>query len=117
MLFNKIGKTYNSTRGADERIVAGLIRLTGLQKGSILADIGAGTGNYALALADAGYRIKAVEPSSVMLSHAPQNVHIEWLSGYAEDIPLQTNSVDSVYSVLALPHAGFERGADSYFQF
>jgi hypothetical protein len=43
MLFNNIGKTYNKTRAADERIMTELHRLLGLQKGAIIADVGAGT--------------------------------------------------------------------------
>ncbi len=104
MLFNKIGETYNNTRAADERIVSELIRLAGLQTGAIIADIGAGTGNYSDALAKTGYKIKAIEPSSTMLSHLQQDSDIEWIFGYAENIPLQTGSVEAVFSILALPH-------------
>jgi ubiquinone/menaquinone biosynthesis C-methylase UbiE len=104
MLFNSIGKTYNNTRSADKRITSELIRLLGLQKGSIIADIGAGTGNYGFALANAGYKIKAIEPSAEMISHSQQDLDIEWLIGSAERIPLRTGSVDAVVSILALPH-------------
>jgi ubiquinone/menaquinone biosynthesis C-methylase UbiE len=104
MLFNKIGETYNKTRVADERIISELIVLLGLQKGAIIADIGAGTGNYSFALANAGYKVKAIEPSATMISHSLQDLDIEWLSGCAENVPLRTNSVDAIVSVLALPH-------------
>jgi len=103
-LFNSIGKTYNNTRIADERIVSELIRLIGLEKGSIIADIGAGTGNYSIALINAGFNIIAIEPSAIMLSHSKQNSNIKCISGSAENIPLKRNSVDAVISVLALPH-------------
>lgn len=104
MIFNKIGKTYNNTRSADKRIISELIRLLGLQKGSIIADIGAGTGNYSFALAKAGYKIKAIEPCATMISHFQQDLDIEWFIGRAEKIPLRTGSVDAVVSILALPH-------------
>jgi ubiquinone/menaquinone biosynthesis C-methylase UbiE len=104
MLFNKIGETYNKTRVADERIIAELIRLLDLQKGSTIADIGAGTGNYSFAMANAGYKIKAIEPSDTMAFHSRQDVDMEWFIGCAEDIPLQTASVDAIISILALPH-------------
>ena len=83
MPFHTIGNTYNKTRAADDRIVSELLRLLGLQKGAIIADVGAGTGNYSVALANAGYKIKAVEPSPAMLSHARQNSDIEWIIGCA----------------------------------
>ena len=104
MLFHSIGKTYNDTRAADDRIVSELIRLLSIESGATLADIGAGTGNYSIALANAGFNVKAIEPSSRMLSHSGQNPNIEWIIGCAEDIPLQTDRVDGVFSVLALPH-------------
>jgi ubiquinone/menaquinone biosynthesis C-methylase UbiE len=104
-LFNTIGKTYNNTRLADERIVAELIKLINLKKDcSIIADIGAGTGNYSIALANAGFKIRAIEPSAIMLSHSKQNPNIEWIIECAENIPLKTGSVDAAFSVLALPH-------------
>lgn len=103
-LFNRIGGTYNKTREADDRIVAELIRLIDLEKNRIIADIGAGTGNYSLELAKAGYKVKAVEPSVIMLSHSHQHPNIEWIIGCAEDIPLQTSSVNGIFSVLALSH-------------
>jgi ubiquinone/menaquinone biosynthesis C-methylase UbiE len=103
-LFNSIGKMYDNTRRADERIVTQLVRHLDLKHGSTIADIGAGTGNYSVALAEAGFKIKAVEPSPVMRSHTRQHANVEWIAGYAEDIPLKNDSVAGVVSTLALPH-------------
>ena len=104
MLYNKIGETYNKTRAADKRIISELMRLLGLQKGAIIADIGAGTGNYSFALANAGYKIMAMEPSATMISHSQRDLDIEWFAGCAEDVPLRTESVDAIVSILAFPH-------------
>jgi len=103
-LFDSIGRTYDNTRQADERIVAQLIRLLDLEHGSTIADVGAGTGNYSVALAEAGFKIKAIELSPVMRSHARQHANVEWIAGVAEDIPLRNDSVAGVVSVLALCH-------------
>ena len=104
MLFNKIGETFNKTREADERIISELIRLLNLREGSNLADIGAGTGNYSLPLAAAGYIIKALEPSYTMVSNSKQHLNIDWIVGCSESIPIKNNSVDGIVSILALPH-------------
>lgn len=64
--YNTIGKGYTKHRQADIRIVDLLYSLLNLPNGSVIADIGAGTGNYSLALAHKGYKMKAVEPSIVM---------------------------------------------------
>jgi ubiquinone/menaquinone biosynthesis C-methylase UbiE len=104
MLFNEIGETYNNTRVADEQIISELIRLLDLKKGATIADIGAGTGNYSFALVNAGYKIKAIEPSGTMISNSKQGLDIEWFIGGAENIPLRTESVDAIVSILSLPH-------------
>ena len=104
MVFNKIGETYKKTRAADERIISELIRLLDLPKRTTIADIGAGTGNYSYALAHAGYKIMAIEPSAVMISRSQKNLDIEWIIGCAENIPLRTECVDAIVSILALPH-------------
>lgn len=104
-LFDSIGKTYNKTRVADDRIVSEIIRLAGFDgRDCIVADIGAGTGNYSLALANAGFQIRAVEPSARMLSQLEGKANIDRIAGCAENIPLKTGSVDAAFSVLALPH-------------
>ncbi|MEH2375000.1 class I SAM-dependent methyltransferase [Nostoc sp.] len=65
-IYNSIGQQYSKTRVADIRIVNKIIDLLNLPKGRIIADIGAGTGGYSLALANKGFLVNAVEPSVVM---------------------------------------------------
>jgi precorrin-6B methylase 2 len=54
ILYNSIGKQYNFTRKADPRIVDQIINLLNLPPKSLIADVGAGTGNYSNALAGKG---------------------------------------------------------------
>jgi ubiquinone/menaquinone biosynthesis C-methylase UbiE len=103
-IFDTIGVTYDDTRQADRRIVARMAALLNLPAGSQVADIGAGTGNYSQALAEAGFRIQAVEPSSVMQRQAQFNADVKWLLGSAEHVPLADASVDGVVSTLAVCH-------------
>jgi ubiquinone/menaquinone biosynthesis C-methylase UbiE len=84
--------------------VSALIDLLKLPEGSIVCDIGAGTGNYSNALADSGYHIKAVEPSTVMREQAKPNRAVEWFSGTADSIPLKDRSVDGIISTFAVQH-------------
>ncbi len=65
-VYNIIGKGYTKYRQADTRIVDLLHSLLNLPSRSIIAAIGAGTGNYSLALANKGYIVKVIEPSEVM---------------------------------------------------
>ena len=67
-LYNFIGRGYNLTRQPDYRIVNRLIDLLDLPTHSVLADVGAGTGNYSNVIAERGYQVIAIEPSEVMKS-------------------------------------------------
>ncbi len=103
-IYDTIGQSYISTRRPDPRIVDALVSQLALPKGSILADIGAGTGNYTNALADRGFRIHAVEPSAIMREQATAHPNVTWHEGTAEDLPLSDASVQGVISTLAIHH-------------
>lgn len=100
----KFGSGYNNTRRADPRIAEGLFKLLDLDTGSLVADIGAGTGNYAVALANRGHYVKAIEPSRVLLQQSAPHEQVEYINGTAEEIPLPDYSVNGVISVLSLHH-------------
>jgi len=102
--YDSIGKQYSTTRIPDSRIAKTLIDLLNLPKGSIIADIGAGTGGYTQLIANQGFSIYAVEPSSVMRNQAIQHPQITWFTGYAEALPLPDKSVDAVVSILTIHH-------------
>ncbi|MHC5742934.1 MAG: class I SAM-dependent methyltransferase [Nostoc sp.] len=103
-IYNSIAQQYSKTRVPDIRIVNKLIDLLNLPKGSIIADIGAGTGGYSLALANKGFLVNAVEPSVVMQKQGVEHQQIKWFTGYAENLPLPDQSVDAVVSILAIHH-------------
>ncbi len=103
-IYDSIGQQYAKTRVPDSRIVQAIIDLLNLPKGSIIADIGAGTGSYTQLLANQGFSVYAVEPSLIMRSQAEKHPQIEWLTGYAEAIPLPDNSVNGVTSILTIHH-------------
>ncbi|QMS86429.1 class I SAM-dependent methyltransferase (plasmid) [Nostoc edaphicum CCNP1411] len=103
-IYNSIGQQYSKTRIPDIRIVNQLIDLLNLPKGSIIADIGAGTGGYSLALANRGFLVNAIEPSLIMQQQAVKHPQVKWFTGYAENLPLPDKSVDGVVSILAIHH-------------
>lgn len=102
--YNRIGQGYTRSRRADPRIVDELARLLALPAGSAVADIGAGTGNYTRALAERGYSLVAVEPSSVMRAQATPHPQVTWRDGVAEHLPLADGAVSRVVSTLAIHH-------------
>lgn len=110
-LYDIIGKGYSVYRRADSRIVEAITNLLNIPECSIIADIGAGTGNYSNALADKGFRVIAIEPSCMMMNQSVKNKKVSWLEGVAENIPLPDASVDAVVSVLANHHFSSEEKA------
>jgi ubiquinone/menaquinone biosynthesis C-methylase UbiE len=102
--YDSIGSNYNQNRTADHRVLSVIKELLELPLGSAIADVGAGTGNYSNALADLGYKLVAVEPAEEMRRQAIPNPQVRWLSGSAEEIPLNNDSVDGVIIILALHH-------------
>src|SRR5262245_672687 len=103
-LYDRVGRRYTSTRQADPRIVEAVVRLLGLPPGAVVADLGAGTGNYSRALAELGYRVKAIEPSVVMREQAETHPGVEFIAGTAEEIPLADGSADGLINLLSFHH-------------
>jgi SAM-dependent methyltransferase len=103
-LYDTIGEQYSQVRKADPRVTEMLLRELALQPGKWIADIGAGTGNYALALAERGYHVRAVEPSQVMLGQTKVHLQVQYSQGYAEELPLVDGEVDAIICVNAIHH-------------
>ncbi|MGB6298538.1 MAG: class I SAM-dependent methyltransferase [Rivularia sp. (in: cyanobacteria)] len=103
-LYDKIGKTYAQTRKSDSRIGKKLLELLESSQARTIVDIGAGTGSYAFFLAEYGYNVIAVEPSATMRNQAISHPAIEWIDGYAENLPLGDRAAEAAIIMLALHH-------------
>lgn len=70
------------------------------EKNYVVADIGAGTGNLTIMLADRVGRVIAVEPNQAMRDIGIEKTsgykNIEWRSGTGESIPIEDGSIDLV---------------------
>lgn len=102
--YNAIGKTYTSTRAADPRITSRLLELLDLPMSATIIDVGAGTGNYSFALAELGYKVTAVEPSSIMREQARPHPDLQWQDASAEALPFDDNLFDGAVMTLCLHH-------------
>jgi len=103
-VYDSIGNDYNETRGADSRILSAVVSLLDRPPGSLIADIGAGTGNYSFGLAEAGYLVRALEPSDRMLSQRREHAGLEWSRGFAEAVPFKSGLFDGVICTMATHH-------------
>jgi ubiquinone/menaquinone biosynthesis C-methylase UbiE len=104
ILYDSIGRTYAQTRGSDSRITARLLQILSTVPLSTVVDIGAGTGSYATALAEQGYRVLAVEPSGVMREQAVVHPAIQWIDAVVENVPLPNGAADAAIVMLACHH-------------
>lgn len=103
-LYDTIGKTYARTRKSDPRIATKLLEILESFRASTIVDIGAGTGSYALVMAECGYRVLAVEPSTIMRSQAIEHPAIQWIDAEAEHLSLPDRSADVAIVMLAFHH-------------
>jgi len=104
-IYNKIGVGYNRTRAADPYIAGRLAGLLDLQHGKEYLDIGCGTGNYTIYLAEQGYSFIGVDPSAVMLDEARvKSELVQWMDGSAAEIPLSEAGVDGAIATLTIHH-------------
>ena len=102
--YESIGWGYSRHRRADPRIVRELARLLGPPGDGEVVDIGAGTGNYAAALARLGYRVVAVEPSATMRRQVREIPGVRWVAAIAERLPLADGCAEGAACVIALHH-------------
>jgi SAM-dependent methyltransferase len=111
VLYDQIGHGYSRTRRADARIVERIAALLALPAASHIADVGAGTGNYSNALAEAGYKVVAIEPSATMRSQAVAHPSVIWREGFAEALPLRDGEVNAAICIVTFHHISDHRQA------
>lgn len=103
--YDKIGTGYNSTRNADPYLIERILHHLQPESNKTYLDIGCGTGNYTIALAEKGYRFTGLEPSGKMLAIArARNQTIEWLQGTAEHIAAADESFEGIIATLTIHH-------------
>jgi ubiquinone/menaquinone biosynthesis C-methylase UbiE len=94
---------YDRTRSASPSVLGPLRAALARAPGPRLADIGGGTGNYALALEHEGWQPLVIDRSSAMLTHARQK-GLQTLHADARRLPLDGASFDAVIVISMLHH-------------
>lgn len=94
-LYDRIGVGYDTTRQADPYLLSRLIHHLRPRASGRYLDIGSGTGNYTIAMHQAGVPIRGLELSATMLGRAKEKgPAIAWHNGRAEAIPFASASFD-----------------------
>lgn len=91
--FGPLADAYARARpGYPPTILDLLVEHVGLRPGDRVTEIGAGTGLFTRLLAERGFDVIALEPSTVMRSRAPALPRVTWGSGTFEDTGLPSHS-------------------------
>ncbi len=101
--YSRQALAYDTTRGASPSVLAPLRRALAGAPGPQLADIGGGTGNYALALAGEGWQPTVVDRSAQMLAQAGAK-GLETVRANATRLPIADASFDAAMLVSMLHH-------------
>ncbi len=113
-LYDRIGVGYDTTRQADPYLLSRLIHHLRPRADGRYLDVGSGTGNYTIAMHQAGVPICGLELSATMLQRAKEKgPAIAWHNGRAEQLPFASRSFDGatctfVHHHMADPVAAFE---------
>ncbi|HEX6238546.1 MAG TPA: class I SAM-dependent methyltransferase [Acidimicrobiales bacterium] len=96
-LYERIGRSYSSTRREDPRIAAHILEALG--DAATIVNVGAGTGNYE----PADRRVVAVEPSGEMIRQRTGRSR-EVVRARAEALPFGAGAFDAGLAVLTVHH-------------
>ena len=91
-LYDRIGRTYTSTRHPDPRIAAAIWAALGDAR--TVLNVGAGAGSYE----PVDRELVALEPSPVMIAQRPPDA-APVVQGRAEELPFEDDSFDAVMAV------------------
>jgi SAM-dependent methyltransferase len=95
-LYDRIGRTYATTRRTDPRIQAAIFAALG--DAETVVNVGAGTGSY-----EPAQTVLAVEPSAVMIAQRPRG-SAPAVQATAEAIPLPDGACDAALASLTIHH-------------
>ncbi|MGH2803561.1 MAG: class I SAM-dependent methyltransferase [Thermoleophilaceae bacterium] len=107
--YSRQAQLYDQTRSASPSVMAPLREALEGAPGRRLADIGGGTGNYALALKREGWEPVVADRSAEMLAQAAAK-GLEVIEADAQQLPFENESFDAATMISMLHHVE-DRGA------
>ena len=108
--YSRQAEHYDETRSASPSVVGPLLQALDGAPGPRLADIGGGTGNYALVLKQEGWDSVVVDCSADMLGRAAAK-GLQTVQAHAERLPFGDESFDAATMISMLHHVQDRRAA------
>jgi ubiquinone/menaquinone biosynthesis C-methylase UbiE len=104
-IYDRIGIGYDRTRRADPRLATEIARLLHVLHPDPVLDIGCGTGNYTIAVADRNVLAIGLDQSTLMLRRArAKEPRINWVAGQAEALPFADAAFAGAFCTMTLHH-------------
>ena len=98
--YTSLAASYHKRPNYPRKIIEEIIDFTGLERGERVCDMGAGTGNLSVLLAEKGLYVQALEPNLAMYERGVQRTRhdpmISWANTTAEDTQLKSNTYNLV---------------------
>lgn len=94
--YSALAAFYDKRADYSSEAIQAMLLAINLPQGSVIADVGAGTGKLSVPLLRHGFRLIAVEPNDDMRFYGQKNTQgksIEWREGTGEETSLDKNSV------------------------
>ncbi|WLD92625.1 class I SAM-dependent methyltransferase [Alkalihalobacillus sp. AL-G] len=105
ILYDGIGKTYDTTRRADPEIARRLKSHLQVSDGASVVDIACGTGNYTIALEGLGLHMTGVDISAEMITKAKsKSKSIKLDIADAQNLPYSKSTFDGATCTLSIHH-------------
>jgi ubiquinone/menaquinone biosynthesis C-methylase UbiE len=96
-------KQYDRTRGASPSVLRPLLDALGPAEGRTLLDIGGGTGNYSVALRNAGFAVIHCDPSAGMVRAAAAKT-IPAVIADGQRLPFRQQTLDCAVAIKVMNH-------------
>lgn len=102
--YDRAAAFYDTTRHASPSLTGAMLDLLGAPAGRSLLEVGCGTGNYARAFADVGFRVVGVDITRGMLERAARRIPGCVAVAAADRLPFPDHSVDCIVTVNVFHH-------------
>ena len=100
--FGKAAATYDSVAGLQRSIGTNMLEFMPADMTGLCMDLGCGTGHFVGPLQERGLDVLGLDLSQGMLQFASSRQRAHWLCADAEALPFAENSLDCVFSSLAI---------------